>query len=96
LSSTTASVDPSGSIATTQASEAEAQPRVSVIMIFLNAERFIDEAIRSVLAQTVNDWELVLVDDGSTLVVCQRTQRFEFQAAPSVRWGIKVPLEGGV
>jgi hypothetical protein len=59
-------VDPSGSIATTQASEAEAQPRVSVIMIFLNAERFIDEAIRSVLAQTVNDWELVLVDDGST------------------------------
>ncbi len=65
MSSTTASTDRAGSTAATWTREAEAQPRVSVIMIFLNAERFIDEAIRSVLAQTVNDWELVLVDDGS-------------------------------
>jgi glycosyltransferase involved in cell wall biosynthesis len=43
-----------------------AGPRVSVIMIFLNAERFIAEAIDSVLAQTFVAWELVLVDDGST------------------------------
>jgi len=39
---------------------------VSVITIFLNAERFLREAIESVLAQTHDQWELVLVDDGST------------------------------
>lgn len=39
---------------------------VSIITIFLNAERFLDEAIRSVLAQTYGGWELLLVDDGST------------------------------
>jgi glycosyltransferase involved in cell wall biosynthesis len=40
-------------------------PRVSVITIFLDEERFLAEAIDSVRAQTFPDWELVLVDDGS-------------------------------
>src|ERR1700704_1455378 len=39
---------------------------VSVILIFLNAEAFIQEAIESVVAQTYSNWELLLVDDGST------------------------------
>jgi glycosyltransferase involved in cell wall biosynthesis len=43
----------------------ESQPRVSVVMIFLDAERFMVEAIESVLAQTYLNWELLLVDDGS-------------------------------
>jgi glycosyltransferase involved in cell wall biosynthesis len=41
-------------------------PLVSVVAIFLNAERFLDEALRSVLAQTYPSWELLLVDDGSS------------------------------
>jgi len=41
-------------------------PKVSCITIFLNEERFLADAIESVLAQTVTDWELLLVDDGST------------------------------
>jgi glycosyltransferase involved in cell wall biosynthesis len=41
-------------------------PLISVITIFLNAERFIEEAIESVLAQSYERWELLLVDDGST------------------------------
>ena len=41
-------------------------PRVSVIMIFRDAERFMEEAIQSVFAQTLGDWELLLVDDGSS------------------------------
>lgn len=39
---------------------------VSVVINFLNAERFLDEAIASVFIQTYPSWELLLVDDGST------------------------------
>jgi glycosyltransferase involved in cell wall biosynthesis len=41
------------------------QTLVSIVIIFLNAERFIHEAIQSVFAQTYPAWELLLVDDGS-------------------------------
>lgn len=47
-------------------SEQHDNPLVSVITIFFNAERFIEEAISSVLAQAYDHWELLLVDDGST------------------------------
>ena len=40
------------------------EPKVSVIIIFLNAAKFINEAIQSVFVQTWEDWELLLVDDG--------------------------------
>lgn len=42
------------------------EPLVSSVITFLNAEKFIQEAIESVLAQTHNNVELLLVDDGST------------------------------
>ncbi len=38
---------------------------VSVIVPFFNEETFIREAIESVFAQTYEDWELLLIDDGS-------------------------------
>lgn len=41
-------------------------PLVSVITIFHNEERFLEEAVESVLAQTYDRWELLLCDDGST------------------------------
>lgn len=40
--------------------------RVSVLMPVYNAERYVGEAIASILAQTFPDFELVVVDDGST------------------------------
>ena len=43
-----------------------AKAMVSTIIIFLNAEKFLAEAVDSVLAQTYQTWELWLVDDGST------------------------------
>ena len=42
------------------------QPLVSAIIIFLNGEKFLEEAINSVIEQTYTNWELLLVDDGST------------------------------
>jgi glycosyltransferase involved in cell wall biosynthesis len=42
------------------------RPLVSVIIPFLNPGAFLEEAILSVIAQTYPDWELLLVNDGST------------------------------
>jgi glycosyltransferase involved in cell wall biosynthesis len=42
------------------------KPLVSVVIPFFNAEKFIEEAIKSVVTQTCDVWELLLVDDGST------------------------------
>ncbi len=43
---------------------------VSVIMPAYNAGKYIEEAIRSVMAQTLTDWELLVLDDGSTDDTC--------------------------
>lgn len=41
-------------------------PKVSVIMPLYNKEKFVAKAIRSVLNQTMQDFELIVVDDCST------------------------------
>jgi len=55
------------------------QPLVSVIVIFLNGARFIEEAVISVLEQTYACWELFLVDDGSTDDSTEIAQRYAQQ-----------------
>ncbi|WP_411689574.1 glycosyltransferase family 2 protein [Acinetobacter pseudolwoffii] len=39
---------------------------ISIGIPFFNAEKYLEDAIKSVLAQTFKNWELILVDDGST------------------------------
>lgn len=41
-------------------------PLVSVVMVICNVERFLDEAIESVLGQTFRDFEFIILDYGST------------------------------
>ncbi len=44
----------------------ESAPTVSVVLPAFNAEKFVGEAIESILAQTFTDFELIVIDDGST------------------------------
>ena len=41
-------------------------PRVSVVMPVFNSGEWIAEAISSVRAQSLREFELIIVDDGST------------------------------
>lgn len=40
-------------------------PRVTVLLPAFNAERFVSQAVRSILDQTFTDFELIVLDDGS-------------------------------
>ena len=51
--------------------------RVSVIMPAYNREKFLAAAVESVIAQTFRDWELVIVDDGSTDRTAAIAREFE-------------------
>ncbi len=75
--------------------------KVSIIMPVLNGERFIGEAIRSILAQTYANYELIVVDDGSR----DRTPEIarSFAGALSLQyvrhdspWGIARSMNDGV
>jgi glycosyltransferase involved in cell wall biosynthesis len=49
---------------------------VSVVVIFLDAERFLPEAIESVFGQSYPSWELWLVDDGSSDASTEIAQKY--------------------
>ena len=59
---------------------------VSCITPFLNEEKFIEEAIESVFAQTHKNWELLLVDDGSTDGSTELALRYARQYPEKVRY----------
>ena len=61
----TAQPDASGESAT-NLSGGKREPRVSVIMPAYNANRFVEKAIKSVLTQNYRDFELIVINDGST------------------------------
>jgi len=54
-------------------------PAVSVILPAYNCEKFIGKAIESVLHQTFTDFELIIINDGSTDTTESVIQRFDDQ-----------------
>ncbi|MFH0771923.1 MAG: glycosyltransferase [Candidatus Omnitrophota bacterium] len=41
-------------------------PKISIQICCYNSEKYLEESIKSVLAQSFKDWELVIINDGST------------------------------
>ena len=52
------------------------EPLVSVLMTAYNSEKYISEAIESVLASTYQNWELIIVDDCSIDKTVEIAQNF--------------------
>jgi radical SAM superfamily enzyme YgiQ (UPF0313 family)/polysaccharide pyruvyl transferase WcaK-like protein len=57
--------------------------KVSVVMPTHNSANYLKEAVDSILAQTMGDWELIIIDDGSTdntreLVESYREERIKY------------------
>lgn len=51
-------------------------PRVSINLCCYNSEPFLERTLRSIAAQTYKDWELVVINDGSTDATEAILQRF--------------------
>src|SRR3954468_8161222 len=74
-------------------------PQISVLMPTWNAGQFIGEAINSILAQTFADFEIIVVDGGSTdqtreILAAFRDPRLRVLTAPSP--GIVPALNFGI
>ena len=51
-------------------------PKVTIIVPSYNHVRFVKPCVESVLAQTFSDWEMIVVDDGSTDGAFEAFQQF--------------------
>ena len=52
------------------------EPKISIVMAAYNEEQDIGRALESILAQTFNDWELIVIDDGSTDATTDVVRRY--------------------
>jgi glycosyltransferase involved in cell wall biosynthesis len=62
-----------------------APPRFSIIMPAYNVAAYIEEAVDSVLQQSAEGWELIIVDDGSTDDISARLARYDDQRIKVIR-----------
>ncbi len=60
-------------------------PKITVITPVYNGELFIEGAIASLLAQSLHDWELIIVDDGSSDSTPQILEKFEDKRIKVIR-----------
>lgn len=71
-------------------------PLISVIIAVYNGELYLPEAIVSILAQTYQNIELIVIDDGSTDGSAQVAARYEVRSISQPNQGLGAALNHGV
>ena len=76
------------------------QPKVSVIMTVYNRENYLEASIDSIIKQTYSDFELIIVDDGSSdqsLVIAKQKAKTDnrIKVYPSAHKGRAIALNYG-
>jgi teichuronic acid biosynthesis glycosyltransferase TuaG len=72
---------------------------VSVIIPAYNASHFIEETIRSILGQTYSNWEVIVIDDGSTdgtASICEQLNDERVKVARQTNAGVAVARNNGL
>ena len=54
-------------------------PLISIVVPLYNKEQYISQTLQSVLMQPFTDYEILVVDDGSTDQSMDRVKEFEFE-----------------
>lgn len=73
--------------------------KISIVMPVYNKEKYIARGINSILAQTFNDWELIIIDDGSTdgsLNQCKKFQDSRIQVFHTLNRGVSEARNLGI
>lgn len=76
------------------------QPLVSIVAPCYNAEKYLEAALQSIFAQDYGNFEVIIVDDGSTdnsLAMLRALQQtYDFQLYTQVNQGVSATLNNGL
>lgn len=83
-----------------QATAPQTPPLVSILAPCYNAEKYLEEAIETIFAQDYPNFEVIVVDDGSTdnsLAMLQRLQQtYDFELYSQANQGVSAALNHGL
>jgi len=74
-------------------------PKVSVVMSVYNSEQYLRKAVESIITQTFNDWEFIIVNDGSTDNTCKILEEFtdtRIRVLNQINTGLPKALNNGI
>ncbi|MDO7897411.1 glycosyltransferase family 2 protein [Pseudomonas citrulli] len=83
-----------------QATASQIPPLISIVAPCYNAEKYLEEAIHSIFAQDYPNYEVIVVDDGSTdnslAMLRQLQQTYDFQLYSQANQGVSAALNHGL